>query len=116
MATTVLESELETNNNPTNIVREELADDVSHDVKALDTPSGDKEDILASNSIANTAIEELVEDSDVFVQDSNPEYPNNSSQLSRNGRGLRKFLSSAKERFDNIEPGWAQRKTSNETR
>ena len=111
MATTVLESELETNNNPTNIVREELADDVSHDVVALDTTSGAEEDIPNTKPLANTPSTELAGNSNASRPDSNPS-ENTSSQLTRNGNGLRKFLSSAKERFDNVEPGWAQRRTN----
>lgn len=114
MATTVLDSDLEPNNNPTNIAGEELADDVSHDVVALDTTSGAQEDIPNTKPLANTPSTELTQltgNSDSLVPESNPS-ENTSSQLSRNGNGLRKFLSSAKERFDNVEPGWAQRRTN----
>ena len=111
MATTVLDSDLEPNNNPTNIAGEELADDVSHEVKALDTLSGAQEDIPHTNTLANTPSTELAGNSNASRPDSNPS-ENTSSQLTRNGNGLRKFLSSAKERFDNVEPGWAQRRTN----
>jgi uncharacterized protein YoxC len=111
MATTVLESEKETNNSPTNSPRDELADDVSHEVEALDTTQLTQEDIREKMGDANTSMNELAAVSNSPPPDSNPS-AEIQNQLSGDGKGLRKFLSSAKERFDNVEPGWAQRRTN----
>lgn len=113
MATTVLKSETESDNS------ELFAGDAIQDIQpvevelAINTTLSDKEDVLVNISNVNTPEKELACAADAMNSESpdlNPE--TNSTQLSETGKGLRKFLSSAKQRFDNVEPGWAQRKTT----
>jgi len=78
------------------------------------------EDVRADNGKGTPTSSQLSGVSEVLnpeEQDSNPgspdSYPltNGVTEATTTSR-LRKFVSSAKERFDNVEPGWAQRKTT----
>lgn len=77
-------------------------------------------DVPAENGNGTTSTSQLSGadvDSNLELQDSdvgsdvNSQEAEDATEASSTSR-LRKFVSSAKERFDNIEPGWAQRKTS----
>lgn len=83
-----------------------------------------QEDIPVGNGVVNTDSNDfgphsnLQEDTIEVSPDLNPESNSTSlvnadatSDVNGSSKGLRKFLSSAKERFDSLEPGWAQRKT-----
>lgn len=94
-------------------------DIVTSELSANLSGSGGVEDGPADNGNGTTATPQLsgavidsnpeVQDSDV-VSDVNSQLTEDATVTSSTSR-LRKFVSSAKERFDNIEPGWAQRKT-----
>ena len=105
----------------------DAADDndiVTSELPANFSGDGAVEDVPAENGNGNNATAQLSgashvasNDSNLEVQDSdvgpdgNSQGAEDASEASSTSR-LRNFVSSAKERFDNIEPGWAQRKTS----
>jgi len=112
MATNVLESELlneelEFNNElgPSNSDAEVTDDPVT----LTSTHSGAQENVPTENGNGTLPSSNGTRDLNPEVSDSDSSAGVNTS-LSNSSR-LRKFVSSAKERFDNLEPGWAQRKT-----
>lgn len=100
--------------------KEELAssntDAEVKDVKDILTPTGSGAQENVPTEIGNGTLptSNVIGDLNPDVSDSDSIVDDNTSLQSSTGNSsrLRKFVTSAKERFDNLEPGWAQRKTS----
>lgn len=94
------------------VVNHELSANLSGDGGVGDVPAenGNGTSTTPQLSGADVDLNPELQDSDVG-SDGNSHVTEDATEASSTSR-LRKFVSSAKERFDNIEPGWAQRKTS----
>lgn len=94
------------------IVNSELSANLSGDGGVEDVPTENGNGTIPTSQLSGAEVDLNPEEQDSdFGSDDNSRETEDTSEASSTNR-LRKFVSSAKERFDNIEPGWAQRKTS----
>lgn len=110
MATQGLESE-SFNEEPTLPNIESEVTDVNDTVTPASL-NGAQENVPAENGNGTIPSSSVSGYQNPDVTDSNPEGNPTHQSSTNNSSRLRKFVTSAKERFDNLEPGWAQRKTS----
>lgn len=116
--TTVVESNPEENVEPSTVTADDN-DIVNQQLSANLNGSGVVEDVPTDNGNGTTPTilpSGASDDLNPDVQDSNSKVTDVNSHVGgvtdvTSTSRLRKFVTSAKERFDNIEPGWAQRKT-----
>ena len=94
------------------IVASELSANLSGDGGVGDVPAENGNGTMPTSQLsgADVDLNPELQDSDVG-SDVNSLETEDATEATSTSR-LRKFVTSAKERFDNIEPGWAQRKTS----
>ena len=120
MANTIVVESNPEENKELSAVSADDNDIVSQQLSATLSGDGGVEDVPTENGNGTTPTLQLkgadvdsnheLQDSDVGP-DVNSQGDEDATEATSTSR-LRKFVSSAKERFDNIEPGWAQRKTS----
>ena len=94
------------------IVDSELPANLSGVGGVGDVPASDGKETPPNSQLSGAGIDSNHDEHDSDVgSDNNSQEVVDATETSSTSR-LRKFVSSAKERFDNLEPGWAQRKTS----
>lgn len=88
------------------------ASDVNNDIVMTTSISGAQENVPTENGNGTIPSRRDTGELNPDVTDSNLNGNSTHQSSTHNSSRLRKFVTSAKERFDSIEPGWAQRKTS----